>query len=334
MTMDTKILKLAADSSNSARAQLAEVTAEQFLGQGREFTDVEIKLFNDIFCKLYEFASSEIKTRVSATFATSHWAPDELLGKIAKDEIEFAGPILAHSEAISEKSLLEVIEEKGTSHQTIIAGRQNIGEGITQALIAKDNSEITNVLSANFTAKISPENFAKLAEKAKADPDAANNLQKRADLPAETQKAISEHLKLSNKPAANNIRIGQILAGAPASDVETVDYSNEPIIETPEQKEIIAIITSENENKFLAVAAKKLEVTPQKLLNFLSKNSAANYGILVRALDLPAAMSTKVFGLFNRTKLLDQREFNRIVNSIYKDLRSIDAANRLKTLAK
>ena len=332
--MDTKILKLAANSSNSARAQLAEVTAEQFLGQGREFTTVEIELFNDIFCKLYEFASSDIKTRVSATFATSAWAPDELLGKIAKDDIEFAGPILAHSETISEKSLLAVIEEKGTTHQTLIASRKNIGEQITEALIAIDNSEVAIVLSSNFTAKISQSNFAKLVEKAKANEIAVKNLQKRTDLPPEARAIIGTQDVINAFGTNNSLAKGQDKKSPFESNGDVVDYSREPIIETAEQKELMSIINSGNENKFLVIAANKLEFTQQKLLNFISSNSAVNYGLLARALDLQPAATTKVFGLFNRVKIMDQREFNKVINSIYRQNRAIDAWAKLKTVLK
>ncbi len=335
MKLDSKILKLAADSSNAAREQLAEVTAEQFLAQAREFSEVEIGLFNDIFCKLYEFASHDIKTRVSATFATSTWAPDELLGKMAKDELHFAAPILTHSEVISEKSLLEVIEETGTRHQTLIAGRKNIGEPITDALIAKENTEVASVLSGNLTAKISENSFAKLVETTKNDITASNNLKKRTDLPAEIKLKLAQNLN-SNVSETEQSGISAKEKNLPTQPIEQefIDYSKEPIIETPEQKELMSIINSGNENRFLVYVAKRLEVTSQKLLNFISSNSAQNYGILVRALDLRPETATKVFGLFNRTKILDQRDFNKVVNNVFSKMRSSDAIEKFKILAK
>lgn len=335
MKIDSKILKLAADSSNSARTQLAEVTAEQFLGQTREFSQVEVNLFNDIFCKLYEFASHEIKTRVSATFATSSWAPDELLGKMAKDEIHFAAPILTHSEAISEKSLLEVIAEKGTNYQTIIAGRKNIGEPITDALIAKDNTEVANVLSGNFTAKISDDSFLKLVETTKNDINASNNLKKRTDLPENIKLQLTNNANSNWTPQIEEPVVNNQIKAQPIDQIpERIDYSLEPIIETPEQKEIMAIINSGNENRFLVQAAKRLDITSQRLLNFISSNSVQNYGLLVRALDLQPSSATKVFGLFNRMKILDQRDFNKIVNNIFATMRSADAFDKLRKLAK
>ena len=98
-----------------------------------------------------------------------------------------AGPVLEKSNALSDQTLIEITATKRPNHLIAIAGRTQISETVTDALLDRGNSDVVHKVIANYGARISELGFVKLIGHAKTDKALAAVIAKRTDLPPELE---------------------------------------------------------------------------------------------------------------------------------------------------
>jgi hypothetical protein len=184
MTVSHPLVDLARDSSPEARARLAAHTAELFLNDISEAGSAQGQHYAAILSRLYAYARQDVRAKLSAALALSDWAPLELVRALAADSFEIAQPVISFCPVLDEQGLVDVVRTCGVEHRVCVAGRDNIGEAVTGALIEAREQVVIAALADNDSARIAPDSFARALDIVKDDARLVDTLVARPDLPA------------------------------------------------------------------------------------------------------------------------------------------------------
>ena len=103
----------------------------------------------------------------------------------ALDDIEVAGPILKHSRALSDATLLQVIAKNSQPHMMAVTKRHEISSAISHALVEAGDDDVVVSLLSNAKAKIAHDTFEAVAVRAQTTAALQAPLIRREDLPVE-----------------------------------------------------------------------------------------------------------------------------------------------------
>lgn len=169
-TLDLRQLEqLAGDDSADARRQLFDHLANILLSPGRELTDFERTLIDEILVGLIDLSDTEIRIKMADNLATSSNAPTKVLSFLAKDDIKIARPILSNGSAFSDEEWIEIVRSTGAEHKKTIAQREMISQKVIEALIDSNDMNIVFILFDNSAVSLSSEAIEKLVNWSKTE---------------------------------------------------------------------------------------------------------------------------------------------------------------------
>ncbi len=96
-----------------------------------------------------------IRTKIAEHLSVRSDAPDDLLMRLAGDEIEVAYPVLTHSDLLNDSDLLQLVVERAREHQVAISTRMTVSETVSEALVATNDPGVVTSLLENEHAKFS-----------------------------------------------------------------------------------------------------------------------------------------------------------------------------------
>ena len=175
-------------ASNSRHSEMLRGMTDLFLGGSGNFSDDQIAVFDDVIALLIKNAELPALVELSARLAPLDNAPVKVIACLScHDDMAVAGPVLEKSNALSDQTLIEITATKRPNHLIAIAGRAQISETVTDALLDRGNSDVVHKVIANYGARISEVGFVKLIGHAKTDKALAAVIAKRTDLPPELE---------------------------------------------------------------------------------------------------------------------------------------------------
>lgn len=157
-----------------------------FLLGTESLADEHVVIFDDVMSYLIEKVQREALIELSGRLAPVSKAPIKVIGQLSRDDdIRVAGPVLEKSQVLTDADLVEIATTKSQSHLSAIAGRTQISEPVTDILIERGDSTVTQKVTANGGARFSQLGFSKVASRAERDEELAAAVAKRRDLPPE-----------------------------------------------------------------------------------------------------------------------------------------------------
>ena len=112
-----------------------------------ELSQTEAEHVYTIIEALISDVDKSIRTRIAEHLSGRNDTPNDLLMRLAGDEIEVAYPVLSHSDLLNDKDLLQLVVDKAREHQIAISKRISVGESVSEALVAtQDTSVVTSLL--------------------------------------------------------------------------------------------------------------------------------------------------------------------------------------------
>jgi uncharacterized protein (DUF2336 family) len=170
--------------SREKRASALKRITNLFVDGATNFNDDHIQLFDDIFGQLIAEIEAKARAELSMQLAPVENAPAGVVRTLAQDDdITVAGPLLALSQRLDDKALIEIAESKGQAHLLAIAGRTEIGEAVTDVLVKRGDREVIRNVADNHHAKISETGFSTLVKRAEGDGVLAEKVGQRPDIP-------------------------------------------------------------------------------------------------------------------------------------------------------
>src|SRR4029077_11327849 len=170
--------------SQDKRAATVKRIANLFIDGAPHFNEDHIGLFDDVLCRLIVEIETKARAEMAHTLAPLKNAPTELMRQLAHDDdIAVAGPVLTQSVRLKETELVELAKTKGQAHLAVIAGREGIGEAVTDVLVRRGDAEVMHNVADNQSARLSEGGFSALVKRAEGDSDLAEKCGHRADIP-------------------------------------------------------------------------------------------------------------------------------------------------------
>ena len=127
--------------SQDKRAMTVQRIADLFVNGAPTFNEDHIGLFDDVLCRLVVEIEAKARAEMAQTLAPMANAPIELMRHLAHDEdIAVAGPVLTQSNRLREPELVELASTRGQAHLAALAGREGIGEAVTDVLVQRGDN--------------------------------------------------------------------------------------------------------------------------------------------------------------------------------------------------
>jgi uncharacterized protein (DUF2336 family) len=170
--------------SQDRRAATVKRIANLFVDGAPHFNEDHVGLFDDVLCRLVAEIEAKARAEMARTLAPIENAPTELIRQLAKDDdIAVAGPVIAKSTRLRENELVELAKTKGQAHLVALAGRENLGEAVTEVLVQRGDTQVVRNVAENQSAKLSEDSFSALVKRAEEDSELAEKVGHRSDIP-------------------------------------------------------------------------------------------------------------------------------------------------------
>ena len=165
-----ELIALAQEPSSGRRRELLRRVTDIFLERPSPPTAAEGRAFDGVFCTLVQEMELDIREELSSRFAHASHAPAELAGRLARDCIEVALPILTNANLLSEADLLDVARTRGQAHLRAVSARPGLSEAVSDVIVERGDDETLGVLVRNDRAALSRQASEAVVERASANP--------------------------------------------------------------------------------------------------------------------------------------------------------------------
>ena len=177
-------------TSESRSKTLRRIT-DLFLDGVEDYNEQEIGVFDDVLCTLIDKIECATLAELSGRVASLNKAPPRLCGELARhDDIAVARPVLSRSPLLGDSHLIEIAQSKNQMHLEAIAGRVQLSERVSDALIERGNSIVLTAVASNPGARLSTRGYRKLLIKAETNEALAAAIGSRSDLSPEMFKRL------------------------------------------------------------------------------------------------------------------------------------------------
>ncbi len=143
---------LLADPGEDNRAYLATQVAGQI--QDIDLSDNERQIANEILRTLAKDAAVLVRKALAESMKFSPDLPGDIAFELAKDVEDIALPLLESSSVFSDGDLIALVRGGSTEKQIAIAGRENVGELVSEALVDTGKNVVVAELVRNQSANI------------------------------------------------------------------------------------------------------------------------------------------------------------------------------------
>ena len=178
-----KLIDLAkSNDSEQRRILLRECTDIFFQTTGGRNTR-ESALLDDVLRMVAAEMQESVLADLSNTFASTPDAPAGLIRDLAIRSFEIAAPILRHSPALDEQTLLQVVNHQSQEHIKAVAQRPSVSENLSEAIVHRGDDHALDALVRNEGARLSRPTMEIAVDRAQANTMLHEAVVTRRDLP-------------------------------------------------------------------------------------------------------------------------------------------------------
>jgi len=151
------------NGSIAKRTELLRRVTDLFFGGTDTYSAEQLSLFDDVFSRLIDHIEGKVLSELSTRLAPIANAPAKVIQRLARDDdIVISGPVLQHSQRLTDDDLIEIAKSKSQEHLLKVSGRANLNEAVTDVLVERGDAQVVNEVAANAGARLSKEGFSKL----------------------------------------------------------------------------------------------------------------------------------------------------------------------------
>jgi uncharacterized protein (DUF2336 family) len=175
-------------SSVQRRTLLREITDVFFVAPS--YSSGELAQFDAVLCALAAEMEEAVRAELAVRFSTNPAAPHSLIRTLANDAASVAEPVLLHSNVLTDKDLMEIVQNRGQDHLRAVSRRADLSEQISDVIVDRGDDATLNVLVNNETAVLSRQASETLVERSADNPGLHAALVGRKSLPADLLNAM------------------------------------------------------------------------------------------------------------------------------------------------
>jgi uncharacterized protein (DUF2336 family) len=177
--------------SPSRQTRILEQVANLFQADVDRLDENRTDVFDEVLVRLMERADTQALIHLSTVLSEIELAPRETVRQLAfHEDAAVAWPVLAKSNRLPEKQLIEIAGSRSRQHLLAISARKNLSEALTEMLIKRGDADVFNALAQNAGARFSESGYATLVGKAERDESLIERLGLRLDIPAKLLRKV------------------------------------------------------------------------------------------------------------------------------------------------
>jgi uncharacterized protein (DUF2336 family) len=157
---------LSSSASSDERRELLRQVTDALTNNARSPSEAEFAELDEVLTLAASEYSTQVRTEFARLVAASVTRFCHASEQFALDDIEVAQPVLRHSRALSEETLLRVVAEKSQAHILAVTKRDGVSEKLSEAIVSKGSDEVVSSLLANERARISDTTYEVVARRA------------------------------------------------------------------------------------------------------------------------------------------------------------------------
>lgn len=194
------LLKLAEDPCAEKREALLKALTEMFLRDAAGLSPDRRALFGEVFEVLAYSLPSSAREALALAMSKEEHAPANLIQLLARDVPHVAEPILKYSPLLTQRDLLQALQEGNASTARAVAVRNDLSPQVTQSVLRYKATAA--VIVSNKFAQISYEDFRDLYDISLKNRTLPALMLDRVDLPPDIMNALmfgvdpSQHLSI------------------------------------------------------------------------------------------------------------------------------------------
>jgi len=219
--------------SASRQTRILKQVADLFQADVDRLDENLTNVFDDVLIRLMERVDTPTLVHLSTILSEIELAPQQTVHRLAfHEDAAVAAPVLARSNRLSDKHLVEIAASRGPQHLLAISGRKNLSEALTEVLFRRGDAAVLNAIAQNAGARFSESGYAALVGNAERDESLIERLGLRLDIPAKLLRkvlamatdAVWLRLSTATRQAANE-RNPALASGAAAAASSPMDYT-------------------------------------------------------------------------------------------------------------
>jgi uncharacterized protein (DUF2336 family) len=190
---------LARDRDEAVRAELAQKVARLLPGLPQDAQDQARQRVIDMLETLARDEAAHVRGVIAEAVKAVSNVPPDVVRQLARDaELAVASPVLRFSPLLTDQDLLDIIARSPASGTlSAIAGRDRLGERVSDAVVTADDEPAVAALLANPSAQIREETLDLIVERAPARTSWHAPLVHRPKLPASAASRIARFVAAS-----------------------------------------------------------------------------------------------------------------------------------------
>jgi len=146
-------------------------------------SDDELAVIDDVFMRLVATIEESSRALLAIRLALLAKAPSRVVRRLACDDaIDFASPVLTHSERIDTDTLVQCARNKSQDHLLAISRRRTVPEEVTDVLVERGDQNVLMCIAANAGARFSDQGFGRIVARAQGDDELSERVGRRPDL--------------------------------------------------------------------------------------------------------------------------------------------------------
>lgn len=161
------LLGLARQKSSESRSRLTAIILDLFEQKTADLTDRQRSMMFGILQSIINEIEGSMRQAVAGRLALMDDVPRDIVARLANDEINIAYPILSKSGLLRDPDLIEVIKMRTEEHMLAITMRQQVSEGVSDALVETGREPVIVSLLKNSNARISQNTMEYLVEQSR-----------------------------------------------------------------------------------------------------------------------------------------------------------------------
>jgi uncharacterized protein (DUF2336 family) len=162
MLSQTDVRRLLDEPSAANRQDAALKVASAYSAE--ELSDDERNIAEDIIRFMTQDAEVRVRAALAENLKEYSALSHDIAKKLASDVDTVALPIIQFSDVLTDDDLLEIVRNKSTKKQTAVAGRAQVSEKVSEALVDTGKEEVVATLVSNDGAQISDNSFTKVID--------------------------------------------------------------------------------------------------------------------------------------------------------------------------
>jgi uncharacterized protein (DUF2336 family) len=213
-----------AGGSAERRTDMLHRVTDLFIGHAPQLSESQTTLFDDVMTRLIDHIETRTLAELSARLAPIANAPAGVIRHFAYDDaISVSGPVLQHSDRLSDADLIEIATTKSQAHLGHIARRASLSEAVTDTLVDHGDMQVATTVAGNRGARFSSAGMSKLVVIADGNDPLTEAIGERSDIPPQLFRQLLAHAAdtvrdrlMTNAPPEAREAMRQVLA-----DIET-----------------------------------------------------------------------------------------------------------------